>query len=161
MRTDLPLAALDAVLISAAYAGVLLLRFDGTVPTKYWGGYARFIPLAVLVHLLANSWAGLYGKVWFQASVDEARRVVRGTMLAAVVMLTAFVILSRPVPASVVVLGASLAPLLVGLLRFQSRLFAFRRNTPHDGMTRIVVIGAGNAGGTVVRDMLREPEERR
>jgi FlaA1/EpsC-like NDP-sugar epimerase len=156
MRSDLPLAMLDAALIIAAYAGVLLLRFDGVVPPKYWAGFARFIPVAIALHLLANCWAGLYGKVWFQASVDEARRVVRASMLAATATFSVFLLASRPVPASVVVLGAAMVPMLVGLLRFQSRLFAFRRHSGNDDRTAIVVIGAGNAGGTVIRDMLRD-----
>ena len=46
------------------------------------------------------------------------------------------------------------AETLVGALRFQSRPFAFRRGFDRQA-TRVIVIGAGESGAAIVRDMLR------
>ena len=62
----------------------------------------------------------------------------------------------RRVPLSVVVTGAVMATFLMGLLRFQSRLFSYRRSTDHPGLG-VVVIGAGDAGAALVSDMLHSP----
>ncbi len=43
-------------------------------------------------------------------------------------------------------------------MRFQSRLFSFRRRIAHDEPTRVLVVGAGEAGSMVVRDILRSHE---
>src|SRR5712691_2147861 len=78
MRADLLFATFDLVLVSAAYIGVMVLRFDGTVPSTNWDGFYRFLIVALVVHLSSN-WAwGLYGRLWRHASIQEARQVVLG-----------------------------------------------------------------------------------
>lgn len=153
-RLDLSFAALDAILVTCAYLLVLILRFDGTVPPEWWQGFKVFLPVAVLVHLLCNRVMGLYGRVWQHAGVDEARRLIGAMMLSGAVLTIAYVVDVRRVPASVVALGVVVATVFVGGLRFQSRLFSFQR-IGHSASTarRVVVIGAGSAGGALVRDM--------
>lgn len=152
-RLDLSFAALDAVVVVCAYLAVLMLRFDGTVPPEWWSGFRVFLPVAVLVHLLCNRLVGLYGSVWQHAGVDEARRLLLSGAICATVLSLSYLADVRRVPASVVALGVVLATVFVGALRFQSRLFSFQRPaTPAQG-TRVVVIGAGRAGGALVRDM--------
>ncbi len=159
VRGDLPLVVLDLTLISAVYTAVLVLRFDGAVPGRYWSSFLVYLPIALAVHVAANSVAGLYGKVWLHAGIDEASRILRAGAGAGLVLAVAMLPGSRPVPASVVVLGAALAPTMVGILRFQARLFALRRDQSGQDASRVVVVGAGEAGGAVIRDMLRNPRE--
>ncbi len=160
VRTDLPLVLLDALLVSVAYLAVLLLRFDGQVTADYWSRFAAFLPIAVVVHLVSNGTWGLYRQMWRHASIVEARQVLLADAVAIAVLLPVYLIVDRSrVPLSVVIMGAVLTTLLVGGLRFQSRLFAFRKQaetltTP--GM-RVAVVGAGEAGASIVREMLRTP----
>ena len=64
---------LDVVFTVVAYLTVLVLRFDGEVPTDYWNRFLKFVPVAVLAHLVSY-WAwGLYRQMWRHASVQEAR----------------------------------------------------------------------------------------
>lgn len=153
-RLDLSFAALDAVLVTCAYLLVLILRFDGTVPPEWWAGFRVFLPVAVLVHLLCNRVMGLYGRVWQHAGVDEARRLIGAMGLAGVLLSVAYLVDVRRVPASVVVLGVVVATTFVGALRFQSRLFSFQRGgSSTSPARRVVVLGAGSAAGSLVRDM--------
>lgn len=159
VRADVSLAALDALLICGAYVAVLLLRFDGSVPSSYWDGFRAYLPLALAVHLGANAMSGLYGQVWRHASVAEARRVVIAAASGFGLILAGLLIIGRGgLPLSVSLTGAMLAPMLVGLLRFQTRLFAVkRRTTDGPAMTRVVVIGASDAGSRLIREMLDCP----
>src|SRR6266550_4399851 len=125
MRADLLFATFDLVLVSAAYIGVMVLRFDGTVPSRNWDGFYRFLVVALVVHLSSN-WA------W----------VLSGRRLA---------------PFSVVLLGATVATMLAGASRFQSRLFAFNRRSDAPPGLRIAIVGAGEAGAAILRDMLGNP----
>jgi FlaA1/EpsC-like NDP-sugar epimerase len=159
-RTDLPLVLLDALLVSSAYLAVLFLRFDGQVTPVYWSRFAAFIPIAVLVHLLSNASWGLYRQMWRHASIVEARQVLLADAVALAVLIPVYFTVDRSrVPLSVIVLGAMMATLLVGGMRFQSRLFAIRKHaetTATPGM-RVAVVGAGEAGASIVREMLRTP----
>jgi FlaA1/EpsC-like NDP-sugar epimerase len=160
VRRDVPLAVLDAAIVVVGYLGPLVLRFDGAVPGRYWDQFWGFVPLAILVHLLSNYLFGLYGQMWRYASVQEARRMVLAGVAAGLLLVGGDAVIGgpvRPVPLSVVVLGAALSLMGFGAVRFQSRLFAFRRRSMMSQRTRLLLVGAGDAGAAVLRDMLRNP----
>jgi FlaA1/EpsC-like NDP-sugar epimerase len=156
VRGDLPFFLLDALLTILAYFGALVLRFDGAVPDRYWLNFGTFVGVAVFAHLASN-WAwGLYGQMWRHASVTEARRVVLSAITATAVLFALFWSL-RLVPRSVIALGGAGSMMLLGALRFHSRLFAFKRNPDARIGLRVAVVGAGESGAVIVREMLRNP----
>ena len=155
MRSDLVIVVVDVLLAAMAYTAMLVLRFDGSVPNTYWTSFGRFLPFALTIVVLANWAIGLYGQLWRHASIHEARRLVlSGSIITGALFLLEA--LERRMPLSVVFTGSVLATFLMALLRFQSRLFSFRRATEQEGL-RVVVIGAGDAGASLVADMLRSP----
>ena len=157
VRSDVVLGVLDALLVTAAFATVLVLRFDGEVPTHHWNRFWGFVPLGVAVSLASN-WAwGLYGQLWRHASVQEARRILLAGASTMGVLVLLELAVRRSVPYSVVTLGVGLGLFLIGALRFQSRLFTFQRRSADQTGLRVVVIGAGDAGAALVREMLRSP----
>jgi FlaA1/EpsC-like NDP-sugar epimerase len=157
VRVDVSQCALDALLVAGAYFAMLLLRFDAAVPDRYLLRFGRYLPLAVVVHI-ACGWAwGLNRQVWRHASVREAQRVLLAGATALAILVPANLVLDRLVPFSVALLGPLLATLLVGTVRFQSRLFAFRRPGDDPAGLRILVVGAGEAGAAIVREMQRDP----
>ena len=157
VRGDVLLGILDAVLLTAAFAAVLILRFDGKVPPHHWHQFWGFLPVGLALSLASNCAWGLYGQLWRHASIQEARRLILAgaTTMSALVFLEVGV--RRSVPYSVVTLGVGLGIFLTGALRFQSRLFSFHRRTSGPAGLRVVVIGAGDAGAALVREMLRSP----
>ncbi|CAN5162692.1 nucleoside-diphosphate sugar epimerase/dehydratase [soil metagenome] len=158
VRADLPLVAFDALLVAMAYTGVLMLRFDGAVPPRYWHNLVALMPLALAVHLTVNGITGLYGKVWRQAGVQEARHLLIAGATACALLVVYVAPGAHEVPMSVVLLGAAVTLLLTGGVRFYSRLFAFQRGRDADHEpTALVIIGAGNAAGALVREMLSDP----
>jgi FlaA1/EpsC-like NDP-sugar epimerase len=157
MRVDLPFALLDAFFVSVAFGLILVLRFDGAVPERFWRQFVSALPLIVLVTLAMNWLWGLYGQIWKHASVLEARRIILSTLSTAVILTAVMVVGTRLVPLSVVGLGCLLYTLLAGATRFQSRLFALRRERSDQPGLRVVVLGAGESGASLVREMLRSP----
>ena len=109
----------------------------------------------MLTVVVSNLVWGLYGQLWRHASLYEALQLVKsGTTAMVVLLLIEWG--PRHVPISVVVTGTVTATFLMGLLRFQSRLFSFRRSLDQPGLG-VVVIGAGDAGAALVSDMLHSP----
>lgn len=155
MRSDFVIALLDLAVAACAYTSMLVLRFDGSVPGSFWSAYRSFLPFALAVVLVSNSALGLYGQLWRHASIHEARRLVwSGALIIAVLVVMESI--DRQMPYSVVFSGSLVATFLMAMLRFQSRLFSFRRTGEQPGL-RVVVIGAGDAGASLVADMLRSP----
>ena len=160
LRRDVPLAILDLAVIIPCYLIPLVLRFDGSVPPDYWRSFLVFMPVVVVLHLLCNYLVGLYGQMWRYASVEEARRVVLAGVLGGTLVVAVGEIWSpglRPLPLSVVIFGAVLSLLGFGAIRFQSRLFSFRRRSFSPAMARVLVVGAGRAGSLLLKDLSGTP----
>ena len=156
LRSDLPLAFLDCFLVLTAYLAAVLVRFELSVPSEFWGRLRIFLPVAVVVHLVANRLWGAYGHMWEYASVDEAQRLLFAGLTSCVTLLALFGWEgSRRMPLSVLLTGPILATLLLGAVRFQSRLFAFRQASKRTPGLRVVIAGAGSAGATILREMRR------
>jgi FlaA1/EpsC-like NDP-sugar epimerase len=157
VRADLPLAMLDGAFVVASLASVMMLRYGGVVPAGAWDGFTRAVPLAVLLTVSVNWLWGLYGQIWRHASVLEARRI----LLAGVTTGTTLVILATigalSFSRSVIALGLGLYTMLAGSVRFHSRLFAVNRQQDDRRGLRVVILGAGESGAALVRDMLRSP----
>src|SRR4051794_13204731 len=151
IRPALVLPVQDAFLLSAAAALVLLFRYDGEVAFYAWRGLLDFLPIAAAIFVGVNAVAGVYGQLWRYASIIEARRVlVAGCISTALIVVVDLV--HRFVPLSVALLAGLGATMLVGLVRFQTRLVSFHRREEdeHDKPSRaglnVVVVGAGLSG---------------
>jgi FlaA1/EpsC-like NDP-sugar epimerase len=158
MRIDVPFALLDAFFVSVAFGLILVLRFDGAVPERFWQQFVTSLPMIIIITLAMNWLWGLYGQIWKHASVLEARRIILATMSTALILTAIMVVGTRLIPLSVVGLGSLLYTLLAGATRFQSRLFALRRVQRDQPGLRVVVLGAGESGASLVREMLRSPK---
>jgi len=116
---------------------------------------------AVVVYLLAHTVFGLYGRMWRYASVQEARQLVLASVLAGAVVVGLSQALGRTIrliPLSAMILGATLSLMGFGAIRFQSRLFGFRRRTSGEqDHSRVLLVGAGRAGAMVLKDILAHP----
>ena len=158
LRRDVPLVLLDIAVALVAYLVPLVLRFEGRVPSRYWDSFWLFMPLVVTVHVATNMMFRLYGHMWRYASIEEARRVIGAAVTAGAGVVLLGEIMGeqgRVLPLSVVVFGTFLSLLGFGAIRFQSRLFAFRRRYDAPEPKRVLIVGAGDAGSMVLRDILR------
>lgn len=153
---DVALAFLDCFLVLTAYTALVLLRFELSVPSHFWARLRVFLPVAVLVHLVANRLWGAYGHMWEHASIEEARRLLLAGLTSGAVLFGLFA-WEGPLrmPLSVLLMGPLFTSLLLGAVRFQSRLFAFRQAVDRTLGLRVVVVGAGSAGATILREMRR------
>jgi len=160
LRSDVPMALFDAVLVVASFMMLLFVRFNGSIPAEYSGQLFDFLPFIVAAHLTANYLFGVYGQIWKHASVNEARRVVMAGAAAGAFIFLANPMRDFPIPRSVALVGAFAAAMLMGFARFQVRLLGSRKQVDRMA-TRVAVIGAGEAGAAIVREMQRRPDNGR
>ena len=159
------LQLLDVGAVGGAWLLAGLAGFDQRAEAAALQNLAWFVGLPVVIALIVNKAAGLYGPVWRYASNDEAVRVVLavaiGTFLSTVA--TDLVARQQGIGLSPMVSGtiAALGTLLgVGGVRFQSRFFAIERQRtrkPHDGIdaerSRALIVGAGDAGASLAYEL--------
>lgn len=157
VRADLAFAAIDIFVVAAAYVTGLGLRMlDPLVGDGYWVNLGLALPIVVLVHIGANAAAGAYGHVWEYASTSEAVRLVIANVSASGIVIGMSWIaragLGIVIPYLTLLFGGMLSFLLMGLVRYRSRLFSFRKSA---GSMRILVVGSGAEAAAFAR---RVPE---
>ena len=151
MRVEASAALLDTFLIAGGYCLGMLVRTVGEASTTQWSRVWHFLPVAVLITLVV-AWAwGLYAQLWRHASVAEARRVLMAGITSAAAVTTASLVAGRPFPLSVSLFGAMAVTMLLGAVRFQSRLFALNRRRVDNQGLRVAILGAGEAAAELVR----------
>jgi FlaA1/EpsC-like NDP-sugar epimerase len=154
VRVDVPVLLIDVMLVAGSFVLVNVLGFDGHVPSSYSERMYELLPVVVAAYVASNLAWGLYGQIWRHASVAEARRVVCAGITAGVVIFVVNAWRAFPVPRPVTVLAPVVATMFVGLVRFQHRLFSFRRRIDLSA-SRVAVVGAGSAGAAILREMRR------
>jgi FlaA1/EpsC-like NDP-sugar epimerase len=172
-RHSLPQLGIDAALVALAYLLAYRLRFDGGMPTFYGDLLAETLPYVVAASLLIFTMFGLYDKFWRYVGQRDYVGIVQAVIVATL-FVPAFNALFHPVsvpsgrgdttlsvPTGVVVTFFLLALVFIGGSRFVARtvyerpLSGFR---PRPGARRVLIIGAGDGGRLVLREIVRNPD---
>lgn len=157
----------DVFIFSITPLIALLLRLDGKLDIS---SYAESLAIATGLFLatkVAVFWSlGFYRRYWRYASIEELVYVGVLTTAAVIVQVILFNTLKFVLPLSVSGLPESLpfidgllTCLIIGGLRFSFRVTERlqQRRASFDLEERVIVVGAGNAGVSLVQEMQRNP----
>jgi FlaA1/EpsC-like NDP-sugar epimerase len=160
-RSQLWQLAVDAGLIAAAWYLAFWLRFDTGIPVPYDRLFDRTIYIVIAIKLGVFILFGLYSHWWRYVSLRDMWAILRGVLAAAIVAGLA-VYLINPVqgfrvPRSIIALDLLILLGLVAGARLLARTI-LERPGPRALVARgkeVLVIGAGDAGQLIVKEMLR------
>ena len=152
----------DLFLIGVAALGSFALRtdlgplFDFYLPQAYW-----LLGISLLVKPVVFFLFGLYRRLWVYASTQELRLIVVAITTSSVLVSVIVVILRAAqvlpnFPRSTLPIDWLLSLVLIGGLRFSIRILADSQSVSSRGYSRsrrVLVVGAGDAGALVVREM--------
>jgi FlaA1/EpsC-like NDP-sugar epimerase len=172
-RHSLPQLGIDAVLVALAYLLAFRLRFDGGIPTDYGHLLTATLPYVVAASLLIFTLFGLYEKWWRYVGQRDYLGILQAVVVATL-FVPAFNALAHPVivgsgrgdvtlsiPTGVLAFYFLLTLVLIGGSRFIARtvyerpLSGFR---PQPNARRVLIIGAGDGGRLVLREIVRNPD---
>jgi FlaA1/EpsC-like NDP-sugar epimerase len=172
-RHSLPQVAVDAGLVALAYYLAYVLRFDGDIPSLYSDLFARTIAFVVIGSIFVFALFGLY-RHWMRYATQRDYLQIGQACVVATLALLAYVAIvqprltfdsegftSIPVPAGVLVLYGLLMLVFIGGSRFFVHLlyerplrgFRARRDA-----RSVIIVGAGDGGRLLLREILRNPE---
>ncbi len=150
----------DLAMIWLAWFGTNWLRWNLQIdpPAVPWFGREHGIVLATQAVILA--WTGLYRGLWRFASLPDLWNIARGSVLGALAIALGLFFLDRleGTPRSVLLMYPIALTLLLGSPRMAYRYWKDSRFDSIKGAPskRVLVLGAGRAGETLVRDLRRE-----
>ena len=166
--------ATDAALVFIALVGAFLWRFDFSIPERYAHLLWSVIGVMVAIKVITFISFGLYNKWWRYSGVRDLTLIIQATLVASVLAFVAGSLVARylqdPVlsryghnvairslPLGVVAFDWMLTLVLLGGARLLARI-AWERPWRYDlsrDRKKVLVVGAGDAGELVVREMLK------
>ena len=153
--------AQDSLIPVAALQTAFFFRFEGGVPAEYVPMMGVGALVLAATRPLASAAFGLDRWSFRMSGLLEAARLVAATTLgSAVFVLLAPALFGRGVPRSIAALEFFLTTSLMAAYRFGPRLahgWMLERNRcrKRGGARRTLIVGAGNAGDLLLRDLLR------
>jgi FlaA1/EpsC-like NDP-sugar epimerase len=163
----------DALIIFTSFIISFFLRGQIGDNQDFFSKLADFMGWYILIVLLVKIpmfWLfGVYRRVWKYASLKDMIAILESVTLGSVILAVIFYILSFPIsifninldlpffPRGIFVIDYLLTLVLIILSRFSERFF----NELKFGSTvmrkkRVLIIGAGDAGEMIVREMIRQ-----
>lgn len=164
LRWRRPLAVvLNLSLVVASNYGAFWLRFDGEIPTPEWSLFLEALPSLVLIRGAAFYHFRLFQGLWRYTSLWDLRNIVLGVGSSSLLfyVLVHWISGQRAYPRSVLLIDTLLLVCLMGGVRLVHRMFPSLQPSegrPAAARRRVLVIGAGDAGEMIVREMKRHPE---
>ena len=159
--------AYDIVFVNASYFLALLLRFDfrySLIPLRYLNPFYSFAPIYTIFCIIIFMMFKLYRSIWAYASYDELVRVIYASIITTIFHILGITVFFQRMPLSYYMMGPVLQFFFTAAIRFSYRFVLLLRNhsgyAGNDAMTagNIMVIGAGNAGQALIRDINRAQE---
>ncbi len=146
---------IQLLLIIAANLLAFLLRFDGNLPPGDWDLAVRAFPLVLLSYVVGLWVFGLYRGLWRYVGLHDLTRILWACLMGTSVLYALLHVgLSwATYPRSVIILTGVLAAGSLAAIRLSVRWFREWLQIVGPDARRVLIVGAGNAGEQLARDM--------
>ena len=150
----------DMVVVNLSYLAALWLRFDcqfSRIDPKYLEAWRTFTPFYTIFCLVIFWGMRLYKSIWKYASYTELMLLIETTIATGAFHTVFITVFCRRMPISYYLIGIMLQSLFMVGIRFSYRFVLLLRNghADPDTSSRVMVIGAGNGGQAILRDIRR------
>ncbi len=154
-RHGLVLLGLDIVAICVSAVGALALRFDWAIPGEYIPRILVFVALALPIKVGFLRYFRLYRLDWRFVGAYELLSVASACFFSMLALgAVSFLVFTRAtLPRSIVVIDFVLTLMAIGAIRAWPRAMRAVRGSDGDGRRSVLVVGAGEAGASLVRDL--------
>lgn len=154
--------ATQFLLIVLANLTAFLLRFDGEIPAPYDRNMLLGLPLVVTV-FGTGLWAfGIQRGLWRYVGLHDLGRILWASVTSTLVLygLVHFAFRWTSYPRSVIIMTGLFVGMYLAGIRLAVRWFREWLQVLNPTARRVLVVGAGNAGELLIRDMQSDAEAR-
>ncbi|WP_270397980.1 polysaccharide biosynthesis protein [Ligilactobacillus ruminis] len=127
-----------------------------SIPPEYLHAFIKFAPIYTIFSLFVFHILRLYNSLWQFASFDELNRIIISSIFTTLFQAAFMTILMIQMPISYYVFGAFFQFAMIVGIRFSYRYIKLERNRRYNNQAavhNVMIIGAGAAGKTILREM--------
>jgi FlaA1/EpsC-like NDP-sugar epimerase len=155
----------DLALIIVSVLGSFALRLDVTQLPFYFPAALIMCVVALVIKIPVYFSFGLYRRLWMYASTNELRQITFAVTTASVLtsgvmlLLISFGWIQPGMPRSALGIDWLISLILIGGSRFALRILSEQSHTSrNEKAKRALIIGAGDAGALVVRELQKSSQ---
>lgn len=152
------LLIVDVITIIGVALISLLIRFDGYITSHYLHQMIDALPIMVISYIVMLLSMHLYTRIWRYAGMREMVAVLIATTLGAGLFYTGMYVFDKSLPRSIYLISWILSTGVIGIGRMILHYIAMRyggKQSTDDDMVNTLIIGAGDAGATIAREIER------
>ncbi|MBI3599944.1 MAG: hypothetical protein HY097_04810 [Nitrospinae bacterium] len=152
---------MDLLLISAAYFSAYLIRFEGRLINPNMVFFMKTLPWVVIVKFITFYYFGIYQSIWRYVGIRDMMAVIKGVTLSSLIIMSGIVIAVRfqEYSRAVFIIDWMLTIGMIGGSRLAIRVLKeYMSDYRKDDGKRVVIIGAGDAGELVLREIRNNHE---
>ena len=154
-------AFLDSLFVVISYGVALILRFDfsfSSIPEPYRSGYLWSMPFWIASTIVVFYAFRLYHSIWRLASISELQMSIAAYIVLLPVYGLGIMFMHLRMPKAYYFMGFIISFCMTTALRFSYRMFQTyfgnRDGAGEEEQNRIMVIGGGAAGQTLIRELI-------
>ena len=152
------LLIVDVITIIGVALISLLIRFDGYITPHYMHQMVDALPIMVISYIVMFLSMHLYTRIWRYAGMREMVAVLIATTLGAGLFYTGMYVFDKSLPRSIYLISWILSTGVIGIGRMVLHYIAMRyggKQSTDADMVNTLIIGAGDAGATIAREIER------
>lgn len=156
MRRNLVSLALilgDAVIITIIPFIALFIRFEGVMEQRYYAMIIQHSLSFVVIRLGVFYIFGLYNRLWRYASINEMILICGAVTVSSILIVIYTYGIGAILPQSVQFLSWFFTIAFVGASRLVVRIMHYLRQKHTDNCSKVLIIGAGDAGAMIAREI--------
>ena len=151
----------DLFVVVLAWELAWFARFNFSMPpSAYWEANLKELPFVIAIQCLINWRLGLYKGLWRFASLPDLWNIFRAASLGIIVIFLTSFVTSRLeyIPRSILIFYPVFLVFFLGAPRLGYRVWKDHSLNLKNisGTEKLLIIGAGRAGETIVRDLYRD-----
>lgn len=152
------LVLFDIMAVCVSSIMPLWIRFELSyrdIPSEFLSSAWKFMFINIAIALIVFYLFRLYHSLWEFAGTAEAQNIIAACFLCTILNFCGMQLLKYPIPRSYYFMYALILTCIITISRFSYRIMRgakHKRQNKKNG-TRVMIIGAGDAGNTVIKEI--------
>ena len=149
----------DAAILVLVPFLALLLRLDGDTSSEYFNVLLNVVLIGVIIKLAVFSFYGIYNRIWRYATIKDMFAIIGACAIGGVIVALLGLFLDVKLPRSIYIISYILDVGIICFSRLVVRMLLLMSQRDDDLLENsLVIIGAGDAGAMIAREMIQRGE---
>ncbi|MCD6419500.1 MAG: polysaccharide biosynthesis protein [Synergistetes bacterium] len=150
----------DVILLCGSFYLSFDVRFSFVIPDRYFTIFLHALPFVILFKIPVFFLFGLYSITWRYVGLVDFYNILKGNIMGSLILVLFIFFFKVPFlegfPRSILVIDFFVSVLVTSTVRISKRAYLELVRKDTNGIGRkVLIIGAGNVGEMIVRDMRR------